>query len=87
MLVSIITPCFNEEENIIDCIERVAKVFSNELEEYEYEHIFIDKFSEIKLSVFYKNNQKIKILKFLGMPKMLELKSSCSTNIHLEIWY
>jgi len=67
MLVSIITPCFNEEENIIECIERVAKVFSNELEEYEYEHIFIDNFSDDKtfsiLQKQSKNNNNLKILR------------------------
>ncbi len=40
-LITIITPCYNEEENIRDVYERVKKVF-DELEGYTYEHIFID---------------------------------------------
>ena len=39
--ISIVTPCYNEEENIRDLYERVKKVMSS-LEEYSYEHIFID---------------------------------------------
>ena len=41
-LISIITPCFNEEENIQECIERLRKVFEENLPNYKYEHIFTD---------------------------------------------
>ena len=41
-LISIITPCFNEEENIEACIERLKQVFNEDLSQYEYEHIFTD---------------------------------------------
>jgi polyisoprenyl-phosphate glycosyltransferase len=39
-LVSIITPCFNEEENVDEVYERINKVMSGL--KYQYEHIFID---------------------------------------------
>lgn len=39
--ISIITPCFNEEENIFFCYESVKKIFID-LNNYDYEHIFID---------------------------------------------
>ena len=39
--ISIITPCFNEEENIKDCILAVRKTMTEELPEFDYEHIFI----------------------------------------------
>jgi polyisoprenyl-phosphate glycosyltransferase len=39
-LISIITPCYNEEGNVSELYERIAKVMSSL--GYEYEHIFID---------------------------------------------
>ena len=39
-LISIITPCFNEEENVHELYERIAQVM-NQLN-YDYEHILID---------------------------------------------
>tara|TARA_Y100000389_G_scaffold204400_1_gene256727 strand:+ start:7597 stop:8556 length:960 start_codon:yes stop_codon:yes gene_type:complete len=42
--ISIITPCFNEEENILPIFEAIKKEFDNL--DYEYEHIFIDNDSD-----------------------------------------
>jgi polyisoprenyl-phosphate glycosyltransferase len=39
-LISIITPCFNEEENVRELHERIAQVMSRL--NYDYEHILID---------------------------------------------
>jgi len=39
--ISIVTPCFNEEENIRELYERIQKAMEG-LKDYEYEHIFID---------------------------------------------
>ncbi len=39
-IISIVTPCFNEEDNVEELCNRIAKVM-NELP-YDYEHIFID---------------------------------------------
>ncbi|MCH7741932.1 MAG: glycosyltransferase family 2 protein [Proteobacteria bacterium] len=41
-LISIVTPCFNEVDNIIPCYEAVKSLFENELPDYELEHIFCD---------------------------------------------
>ncbi len=41
-LISIITPCFNEEDNVRDCYEVVRELFAAKLAEYDYEHIFCD---------------------------------------------
>lgn len=41
-IISIVTPCFNEEEGIIACYEAIKKLFYSELSEYEFEHIFCD---------------------------------------------
>ena len=43
-LISIVSPCFNEEGNVEACAEAVAALFSEggPLEGYDYEHIFVD---------------------------------------------
>lgn len=40
-LISVVTPCYNEEDNVKELYERVKKVFAG-LQKYQYEHIFID---------------------------------------------
>ena len=40
-LISIVTPCFNEEENIKNCYQVIKDLFKD-LKDYTYEHIFID---------------------------------------------
>ncbi len=39
-LISIVTPCYNEEENVTELYERIKSVMKDT--QYEYEHIFID---------------------------------------------
>lgn len=43
--ISVVTGCFNEEENVKELYEQVKAVFIN-LPQYEYEHIFIDNASK-----------------------------------------
>jgi len=40
-LISIVTPCYNEEENVAELYRQVREVFAS-LPAYRYEHIFID---------------------------------------------
>lgn len=40
-LISIVTPCYNEEENVNDLYRQIRAIFA-ELPAYEYEHIYID---------------------------------------------
>ncbi len=40
-LISVVTPCFNEQDNVRPLFEAVKKVFSG-LPQYRFEHIFID---------------------------------------------
>lgn len=40
--ISVITPCFNEEDSIIECIKQIKKIFDQDLLNYELEHIFCD---------------------------------------------
>jgi polyisoprenyl-phosphate glycosyltransferase len=41
-LVSVVTACYNEEENIAEVYQRVKEVFATKLPDYAYEHVFID---------------------------------------------
>jgi glycosyltransferase involved in cell wall biosynthesis len=40
--ISVVTACYNEEENIREVYGQVRDVFKSRLSDYEYEHIFID---------------------------------------------
>lgn len=40
-LISVVTPCYNEKDNIIDIYQTVKGIFNN-INKYQYEHIFID---------------------------------------------
>ena len=47
-LISVVTPCFNEQDNILELYDRVKSVFNKQLKNYTYEHIFIDNSSTDK---------------------------------------
>ena len=40
-LISIVTPCLNEEDNILELTDRIRRIMAD-FPDYEYEHIFID---------------------------------------------
>lgn len=40
--ISVVSPCYNEEENVRACYERVKSIFKSELPSYRLEHIFAD---------------------------------------------
>jgi glycosyltransferase involved in cell wall biosynthesis len=40
--ISILTPCYNEEEGIAECHRRIRDLFATSLSGYDYEHVFID---------------------------------------------
>ncbi len=46
-LISLVSPCYNEEENILEFYRQVKEVFKR-LPQYRYEHIFIDNASTDK---------------------------------------
>ncbi len=46
--VSVVIPCYNEEENVVPMSEAVVSLFEKELSQYEYELIFIDNASQDK---------------------------------------
>ena len=41
-LISIVTPCYNEEENVPECYRAVRQLFEQRLPGYDHEHIFCD---------------------------------------------
>jgi len=65
-LISVVTPCFNEEGNVHEVYDRVKSVFKEKLYNYDYEHIFIDNASTDKtveiLKNIAKNDYKLKII-------------------------
>lgn len=40
--IGICTPCLNEEESILSCVQAVRKLFANELSHYNYQHLISD---------------------------------------------
>ena len=64
-LISIITPCYNEEANVEAVYTEVKEIFA-ELNNYEYEHIFIDNASTDKtvptLRDIAKKDKNIKVI-------------------------
>lgn len=63
--ISIVTGCYNEEENVEELIKTVKKVF-DQLPQYEFEHIFIDNSSKDKtveiLKKCIKENPHVKLI-------------------------
>jgi polyisoprenyl-phosphate glycosyltransferase len=64
-LISIVTPCFNEEENVQEVYQQVKDVFA-QIADYRYEHIFIDNSSTDKtvqiLREIAKNDFNVKVI-------------------------
>lgn len=64
--VSIVVPCYNEEENIREMVVAIEKQFKKELKAYDYEIIFIDNASQDKtreiIEEVCKNNSKVKAI-------------------------
>lgn len=40
--ISVVSPCFNEEDNVRSCWSAVGRIFAEELADYRLEHIFVD---------------------------------------------
>ena len=64
--VSILIPCYNEEENVVPMSEAIVNLFEKELTQYDYELMFIDNDSNDGTRVLLRNicaqNPKIKAI-------------------------
>jgi dolichol-phosphate mannosyltransferase len=67
-LISIVTPCFNEEENVIQHYTKVCEVTKSYRDKYEFEHIYTDNNSQDKtfeiLTLLGAKNPQIKAIRF-----------------------
>ena len=43
--ISVVIPCYNEENSVVEMYERLTSIFSNQLPQYDYEIIYVDDFS------------------------------------------
>jgi glycosyltransferase involved in cell wall biosynthesis len=74
--LTIITPCFNEEESVLKCFQSLQDVMSKELPDVSYEHIFADNSStdgtvEV-IKGFLKSDSRVKLIvnsKNIGAPR------------------
>lgn len=53
--ISIVTPCFNEQENVDNVYREVKEIFVG-LPQYDYEHIFIDNAPKDNIVCIYEKN-------------------------------
>lgn len=64
--ISIMIPCYNEEENVIPISKAVVEILTKELPEYDYELLFIDNCSKDNTQVLLREicsqNPKIKVI-------------------------
>ena len=84
--ISVMIPCYNEEENVVPISEAVVEMFQKELPEYDYEILFIDNCSTDKtrdlLRMICSQNSKIKaILNATLVINFIALKAIPITNI------
>jgi glycosyltransferase involved in cell wall biosynthesis len=64
--ISIMVPCYNEEDNVVPLSEALIEMFQKDLPQYDYEILFIDNDSSdttrVKLRMLCENNKKIKAI-------------------------
>ncbi len=67
-LISIVTPCYNEELNVHDHFTQVCEVLSPYREEFDFEHIYTDNCSQDKtfekLSEIADQHKNVKVIRF-----------------------
>src|SRR5215218_814874 len=65
-LISVVSPCLNEEDNVRNCYEQVRRVFAEQLPGYDYEHIFCDNSSSDRtaeiLSELAESDRHVKVI-------------------------
>jgi glycosyltransferase involved in cell wall biosynthesis len=65
-LISIVIPCFNEDENVVEITSKIKNIFKEELPEDKYEIIFIDNGSadktQEKIKAICKSDKDVKLI-------------------------
>ena len=65
-ILSIVTPCYNEEAGIRECYLTVKKYLEEEMPDYDYEHLFIDNCSQDRTAEILRSiaaeDKKIKLI-------------------------
>jgi|TARA_B110000263_G_scaffold157784_1_gene137056 glycosyltransferase involved in cell wall biosynthesis len=65
-LISIVIPCFNEDENVVEITSKIKSIFKEELPEDKYEIIFIDNGSadktQEKIKAICKSDKGVKLI-------------------------
>jgi glycosyltransferase involved in cell wall biosynthesis len=97
--ISVVVPCYNEEDNIEDVVSQVEALFENVLKNYDYEILFIDNCSTDKTQGIIENicafNKKIKAI-FNAANFTLEnsiiygisqITGDCAMLIHADLQY
>lgn len=68
--LSIITPCFNEEDSVVDCAETLRKVMQEKLPNINYEHIFADNCStDSTVSILHKLAESDNRIKYFSLSR------------------
>ena len=70
--ISILIPTYNEEENVIPLSEEIINIFNNELNNYQYEIIFIDNYSN--------DNTRLNIIKLCDKNKNIKAIFNAKNN-------
>ena len=64
--ISIMVPCYNEEDNVVPLSQALIQMFEKDLPQYDYDILFIDNDStdatRVKLRQLCKENRKIKAI-------------------------
>ncbi len=64
--ISVVTPCYNEEENVVPVYEAVCAVFDRLADRYTFDHIFIDNCSRddtvLKLRELAAKDKRVKVI-------------------------
>lgn len=64
--ISVLVPCYNEQENVVPISNEIVKILENELAAYDYEVLFIDNCStdntRVLLRELCKKNQRVKAI-------------------------
>ena len=79
--ISIMVPCYNEEENVIPLSEALIEMFAKDLPQYDYDITFIDNDStdttRVKLRQLCEGNKKIKAI-FNAKNRLREVPTTMS---------